>query len=119
MFEEQDQPLQVRRFEFPVDAVERVRNRVGDSSALQISLQRKNVVTNKDDVCVLLFSNPPDQDVDLAWVLRKISGDLFANEGFREVLNFQTTIDCVVIRDRDEIHSVLEQLPMQLSWVGV
>ena len=108
MFKEQDQPFEVRRVEFSVDAVERMRHGVGDFSALQISLQRKNIVTNDDNVRVLLFGDAPDQDVDLAGVLREISRDLFTDESVRQVANFQTTIDCVVIRDGDEIHSALE-----------
>src|SRR5437899_1194655 len=109
----------MRRFEFAVDAVERMRNRVRDFSALQVSLQRKNVVPDDDDVVVLLFGNAPDQNVDLAGVLRKISCNLFADERVGQVANFQATVDRVVIRNRDKVHSALEKLSMKLAWIGI
>jgi hypothetical protein len=57
--------------------------------------------------------------MNLAGILRKISGDLLAKESVGEVANFQTTVDGVVVGDRDEIHFALEQLSMQLARVGI
>src|SRR5438477_13002675 len=79
MFEEQNEPFEMRGLEFAVDAVERMRHRMGDFAALQIALQGKNIVPDNDDIVVLLFSDAPDQDVDLAGVLWKIRGDLLAD----------------------------------------
>ena len=49
----------------------------------------------------------------------KISRDLLADERPRQVRNFQTTIDRVVIGDGDVIHPALEQLLIQLRWIGI
>src|SRR6266513_5677059 len=110
MFEEQNQPLEMRGFEFAVDAVERMRDRMGDFAALQISLQGKNIVPDNDDIVVLLFSNAPHQDVNLAGVLWKISGDLLTDKRVRQIADRQTSVDRVVIGDGDEIHPALDQL---------
>src|ERR1700758_3405463 len=68
MFEEQNEPFEMRRFEFAVHAVERMSDRVGDLAALQIPLERKNVVPDNNDVVVLLFGNAPDQNMNLAGI---------------------------------------------------
>src|SRR6266480_1918824 len=119
MFKEQNQALEMRGFEFAVDAVKRMRDRVDNFSALQIALQRKNIVPDNDDIIVLLFSNAPHQDVNLAGVLRKISRDLLADERVRQIADRQTTVDRVVIGDGDEIHPALDQLSMELARVGI
>src|ERR1700736_3132235 len=119
MFEEQNQSFQMRCFEFAIHAVERMRDRVRDFAALQIPLQRKNIVPKDNDIVVLLFGNAPDQDVNLTRVLREVSGDLLADEGIGQVANLETTVDRVVVRDGHEIHSALEQLSMELAWVGI
>src|SRR5260221_2993602 len=104
MLEEQNQTLEMRRLEFAVYAVKRMRDRMSDFSALQITLKRKNVVSDEHDIGVLLFGDSPNQDVDLARVLRKISGHLFTDECVWQVANFQTAVDPFVIRDRHQIH---------------
>ncbi len=66
-----------------------------------------------------LFGNSPNQDVNLAWVLREIGGDLLADKGIRQIANLQTAIDRVVVGDRDEIHPALDKLSMELPRIGV
>src|SRR5215472_9132815 len=119
MFKEQDEPFEMRRFQFSVYAVERMRDRVRDFSALQIALQGKDVVSNQDNVLVLLLRDSPDQNVNLAGILRKISGDLFADKGVWQITDLETTLDRIVITDGDEIHPALEQLAMQLAWIRI
>src|ERR1700682_2020210 len=109
----------MRCLEFAVDAVKRVRDCVGDFAALQIPLQRKNIVSDNDDVAVLLFGNAPDQNVNLAGVVRKIGRDLLADKGVGEIANLETTVDRVVVCDCDKIHSALHQLSMELARVGI
>ena len=96
-----------------------MRYRVRDLAALQISLQRENIVPDNDDVVALLFANAPDQNVNLARVLRKISCDLLADESVGKVANLQATVDRVVIGDCNKIHSAFEQFSMQLARVGI
>ena len=114
MFEEQNQPLKMRALQFSVDAVKGMSDGVCDFRALQIPLQRKNVIANDHDIVVLFLRDAPDQDVDLAGVLRKISCDLLADKSVGQIANCETAIDRVVIGDGDEIHSAREQFPMQL-----
>ena len=80
VFEEQDQPLEVRRFQLAVDAVERMGNGVGDGRASADNVQIENVVANGDDFGVLRFGDSPDQQMNLARVLREIGRDLLADE---------------------------------------
>src|SRR5438477_1375733 len=94
--------------ELAVHAVKRVGHGVGDFSTLQIALESKNIVAKNDDVVVLLFGNAPNQEMDFAGVLRKISCDLLADESVRQVANFETTLDRVVIGQGYEIHAALE-----------
>ena len=119
MFEEQNEPFEMRGLEFAVDAVERMRHRMGDFAALQIALQGKNIVPDNDDIVMLLFSDAPDQDVDLAGVLWKISGDLLADKRVGQIADFETTVDRVVVGDSDKIHPALQQLSMQLAGIGI
>ena len=57
--------------------------------------------------------------MQLAAVLRKISGDLLADESPRQVRNFQAAIDRVVIGNGDVIHPTFAQLFIQLLWIGI
>ena len=53
MFEEQNEPLEMRGFQFAVDAVERMRHRMRDGLLLQIFLQLENIVAHRHDLRVL------------------------------------------------------------------
>ena len=119
MFEEQNQPLEMRCLELAVDAVKRMCDRVRDLCALQIALERENIVPDNDDILVLLFGDAPDQKVNLAGILRKISRDLLANKRVRQIADLQTTVDCVVVSNGDETHSALDKLSMELARVGI
>src|SRR5204863_9871538 len=72
MLEEQDQPFQVRRFKLAIDAVERMRDGMRDPVRLQITLQIENIVAHPGDVRVLRFRDSPDQEMDLAGILREV-----------------------------------------------
>src|SRR2546423_10940265 len=102
MFEEQDGPLEVRRLQFAVDAVERMRDRVRDALPLQKILQIENVVAHRNDLGVLRLRNSPDQDVDLAGIMREKSRDLFAEERPFQVRDLEIAHDRVVIGDGDK-----------------
>src|SRR5207253_7811208 len=83
MPEKEDQPLQVGRFQLAIDAVKGMGDGVGNFSALQITLERENIIPNKGDVVVLLLGNAPNEDVNFARIGRKICRNLFADEGIR------------------------------------
>ncbi len=104
MFEEENQALEMRDLQFAVDAVKRMRHRMHDRCALQIGLELEDVLADAHDLRVLGFRDSPNEEVDLAGILREISRDLFADEGVRQVGDLQAALDCVVVGDGDEIH---------------
>src|SRR5690242_7021701 len=119
MFEQQYQSLEMGGFQFSVNAVKRMRNRVRDVRAGEISLERENVIANDLNVLVLLFGDAPNQNVNFARVLRKISRNLLTNECVGQIANLETAIDRVVVRDRDKIHPPVGQLFVQLARVRI
>src|SRR6476619_7229989 len=68
---------------------------------------------------MLLFRNAPYQNVQLTDVVRKVSSNLLADEGPRQVRNFKAAIDRVVIGNGNVIHLPLAQLLIQLLWIGI
>ena len=97
----------------------RVRDCVSDLRTLQVPLQIEDVFADAFDIAMLLFGNPPHQNVQLAGIVRKISSNLLADECPRQVRNFQAAIDRVVIGDGHEIHPTFAQLFVQLLWIGI
>jgi hypothetical protein len=57
--------------------------------------------------------------VQLATVVRKISGDLLADEGPGQVRDLKAAIDRVVIGNGNVIHPPFAQLSIQLLWIGI
>jgi len=51
--------------------------------------------------------------------VRKVSGNLLADEGPRQVRNFQATIDRVMIGNGNVIHPTFAQLFVQVLWIGI
>ena len=118
MFEEKDQPFQMCGGELAVDTVERVGNGMRNSIFRQVFLQLKNVATEDRDILVLRWRNPPNEHMNLTRVLRKISGNLFANKSVRFVRNRQTPVNAIVIGDGDKIHPALAQLRIKIDRLG-
>ena len=87
MFEEKDQPFQMRGSELAVDAVERVGDGVRNAIFCQILLQLENVATEDGNILMLRWRNPPNEHMNLTRILRKISGNLFANKSPRFIRN--------------------------------
>src|SRR5215469_228057 len=96
-----------------------MRHSMRDPRALKIPLQIENVFANVFDIAMLLFGNPPNQNMQLATVARKISGYLFADERSRQMCNFEAPSDRIVICNGDVIHSALAQLFIQLRRIGI
>ena len=59
MFEQEDEPFEMRGFELRVDAVERMRDGVNDLLGLQVALKIKNVVAQPRDLMVLRLGDSP------------------------------------------------------------
>ena len=119
MLEQQNEPLEVRRIQLAGAAVKRMRDGVRDLSGLQVTLQSNDIVADDCDVGVLRFGNPPDEDMNLAGVLRERGRDLLAKESSGQIANLEATLDRIVVGERNVIHPALEQLFIQLARVGV
>lgn len=119
MLEQQNQALDVAGLELSIDAIERMSDRVGDVGAGKVPLERKNVVTNYRNIGVLLLGNSPYQDMNFARILREISRNLLTYERVGQIADLETPVDRVVVRDRDEIHSSLDELPVELAGIGI
>ena len=67
--------------ELAVDAVKRVRDRMSDLPRSGGNVCRSKMLSRSvDDLGVLRFGNSPDQQIDFAWVLRKIRRNLLADK---------------------------------------
>ena len=88
---------------------------MGDLGGLKIALKRENIVADDDNVGVLGLGDAPNQEMNLARILRKIRRNLLADECIGQIGNLKTSIYSVVISDGDKVHPALEQLSMQLA----
>jgi hypothetical protein len=92
---------------------------MSDLGTLQVPLQIEDVFTDAFDIAMLLLRNAPHQNVQLAGVVWKVSGNLLADEGPWQVRNFQATIDRVMIGNGNVIHPTFAQLFVQVLWIGI
>ena len=92
---------------------------MSDLGTLKIPLQIEDIFAHAFDIAMLLFRNPPDQNVQLAGVIRKVSSNLLADESPRQMRNFQATIDRIVIGNGDVIHPMFTELFIQLLRIGI
>ena len=81
-------------------------------------MQLENVAAKDGNIVVLRFGNSPNQQVNLARVLRKISRNLFADERLQPICNRETAINRVVVCDCDEVHPARAQLLIECNWLG-
>jgi hypothetical protein len=86
-----------------------------DRLPLKITLQIENVVAHLDDFGVLSLGDSPDEDVDLARVLREVGCDLFADECPGQIRNLQVPVDRVVVGNGDEIHAAFAKEAMEIA----
>jgi hypothetical protein len=96
-----------------------VRDCVSDLRTLQIPLEIEDVFADAFDIAMLLFRNAPHQNVQLACIMRKVGSNLLADEGPRQVRNFQAAIDRIVIGNGNVIHPTFAQLFVQVLWIGI
>ena len=54
---------------------------------------------------MLRLRDPPDQKMHAAFVFGKNGRHLLADDHIRQVGNFETAINCVLIGERDEAHA--------------
>jgi hypothetical protein len=86
---------------------------------LQEDLQIKDVATEGRNLLVLGGRNPPNEEVNFAWIKRKISRNLFTNKSICVFRNLEAALNGVVIGDRDKIHPRRFGAPVQLPGIRV
>src|SRR5438128_10759716 len=104
MLEKKNQQLKMMRIEFAVDAVKGMRNCMCDLRSLQVALQLKNIIAYRIDLAVLALGNSPNENMQLARVVWKIGGDLFADKSARPINDLQATLDGIVVGYGDVVH---------------
>jgi hypothetical protein len=119
MLKEKNEPLEVGGLEFAVNAVERVGSGMRDLLPMQISLKVENVFARRRNDAMLLFGQPPGEEVYLTDILRKICRNLFTYKDITMFVDLQTTIDRVVIGDGDEVHPACFEIPTEFVRLGV
>src|ERR1700730_9409301 len=119
MLDEKNQTLEMRGFEFAVDAVERMGYGVTDSRALEIALEFENVRSPGRAFGVLRLGYAPNKQMKFALILRKISRNLFTDKSMFLRRDLQIPIDRVVIGDRDEVHSFRAELTVELLGIRI
>jgi hypothetical protein len=80
--------------------------------------QIKNIGADVLDLPVLVFVDIQSQDMDFAAGLRKIGGNLFADEGIGQVRNFQGAGNRIMIRDGHMGHAALFSPLIDLQRLG-
>ena len=80
VLEQQNESLEMRGAQLAVDAVERVRNGMGNRLRLQEGLQIENILAQARNLGVLPLGKAPDKQTYLTCILRKISRNLFTDK---------------------------------------
>src|SRR5262249_21674647 len=103
--EQQQQLLEVIDGQAIVDVIERMRARMNDSLGVEVGSQLDDVASKRLDLLKLGLRDGPAEDVDPAAIIRKVSGDLVADEGSGQMRDLEGAADAVVIGNGDELHA--------------
>ena len=107
IFKQEQGLLDMVQGETVVDREQGVGQDVEDGLFAEIGDEVKDIVPQTADIFVLGLSHMVGQDVELAAVLRKIGGDLFADEGVVQMGDFQAAGQGIVVGDGHQIHAPL------------
>ena len=118
MPEEKNQALPVVEGEPFVDRPERMRHSVRDILRLKPRSQGVNVPPQGLYLMVLRLGDPPGEEVHFDVILRKKCGNFFTNEGPGLPRDFETAVNRVVVRKRDEIKTLFTQDAVKLPGGG-
>src|SRR5205823_4291208 len=97
MLKQKNQPLQMSRQQLAINTVERMGDGVSDFVLGQVFLEIENIVAKASDLSVLGFRNAPDEEMDFARIIRKIGSNLLTNKSLRQVSDFQTPVDRIMV----------------------
>ncbi len=117
--EEEDELLEVRGGEFVVEAMERVRDGVGELLLREVGLEVEDVFAQALELGVLRLAQAPDEDVDGAAVFGEVGGDLLAEEDAGAIGDLEAAVDGVVVGEGDEIHAARPERIVEVAGLGV
>ena len=116
--EEKNQALPVVEGEPFVDRPERMRHSVRDILRLEPRSQGVNVPPQGLYLMMLRLGDPPGEEVHFNVILGKKCGNFFTDEGPRLPRDLETTVNRVVVRERDEIKTLFTQDAVKLPGRG-
>ena len=105
MTEHQREFLQMQRAEFSIQAVKGMGDSVREVLSEEVGLKVVNTLAGLLDLAVLSLVEAPYEHMDAAVVLGKNRGDLLAEDHIRHMGDFETAVDGVLVRERDEPHA--------------
>ena len=101
-----------------IDTVQGMRHNMDNTLGLQIVHQVEYVIPAFLDVAMLTLVDVKRQNVQFAAVLGEIGCNFLADEGIRQVSDFQGPFDAVVIRNGDMGHAALAGDAVDLEGLG-
>ncbi len=118
MAKHENQLLQLQGRELFIRRIKRMRHGVSQRLLEEVFLQVKNIFAQGLDFAVLGFGLPPDEDVDLAFIVGETRRDFLAENHARQMGNLQAARDGIVIREGDELHAGGAQALVNLLGIG-
>jgi len=105
--EDQNQPLDVPPIQHAVLAIQRMRHRVRDPILPHVPRHRVDIVCGSLQRIMIDRRDAPDQQMNLAAVLREIAGQFLPDQHVRHSRKLRHSGNRIVIRDGHEIHPPL------------
>ena len=119
MLEEKDQLLNVIGGQLPSHVVKWMSDRMTDSGAGQIFPELENIPSDLLDLDVLRLGEVPEEQVDVHVIVRKLGGNLLADENIRKLSDLEAPVDPIVIGEGDIGHPFLLQPLIQLPRIRI
>ena len=91
---------------------------MGDPVTDEVLLEFVDIALQFLDLPVAGLGDPPDEDGNAATILGKGGGDRLAQERAGQVGDFQATVDRIVVREGDELHSRASEASMEIAGIG-
>ena len=113
MTEKQNQPFPVIHRKAFVDRPERMRHGVRDALLLEVARQLVDIAPQPLDLRVLRLGETPSENMDLHIVLGEKRRDFLAEKCSGLAGDLQTSVDRVVVGERDEVEALFFQRPVK------